>query len=345
MCNLCLGEIKTGYRVPDSRRGAELFICPACGMVSSRFTRAEPERIVTLSSGPDWGNVRVGKPLRLQAAIPWLEQLNWKRIRRVLDVGSSRGDFLRWVAEHHPGVALVGYEPDASVIADYPGGVVIRPRAFDRADIEQPFDLIYACHTLEHIANPLDWLRMLHWALEPDGRIYIDVPNIQAAERADVVEEFFIDKHMQHFSPGTLLQLLRLARFDPVAIHADTDNIQVVARKLGTFDAVGYYKRLEANRTRMGEVCQRMRDLAGGKIAAIWGCGRLLDALRKWGDLDVSDYQLIDTYLAGREICGKTIQPPEQLYAEVVFILARSSVPEIKKQISAQVYTWADLWT
>ena len=61
----------------------------------------------------------------------------------------------------------------------------------------------------------------------------IDAPNIAILGADDIVEEWFIDKHLYHFSARTLMRMIEAAGFEIIAAPdpEDRDNLLIVARK------------------------------------------------------------------------------------------------------------------
>ena len=54
-------------------------------------------------------------------------------------------------------------------------------------------------HTLEHLKSPNEIFFKIKSTLKSDGILYIEVPNIEFLKQSDIVEEWFIDKHLYHF--------------------------------------------------------------------------------------------------------------------------------------------------
>ncbi len=98
---------------------------------------------------------------------------------RVLDVGCSTGHFL--AALKGKVAVRVGMEfnqEEAAFIRsklDFP----VYTEPIETAPIaESPFDLITALQVVEHVEDPVGFLRNLAWQLAPDGYLYIELPNL-----------------------------------------------------------------------------------------------------------------------------------------------------------------------
>src|SRR5581483_11747732 len=106
-----------------------------------------------------------------------------------------------------PNADLVALEPDervAGLCAGLPRTTLINARIEEAALETGRFDIIHSCHTLEHLASPLSVLRDHARSLRPSGLLVLDVPNVAVLDSHDIVEEWFIDKHLYHFSAVTL---------------------------------------------------------------------------------------------------------------------------------------------
>jgi 2-polyprenyl-3-methyl-5-hydroxy-6-metoxy-1,4-benzoquinol methylase len=127
---------------------------------------------------------------------------------RVLDVGSSTGNFLETIRPHVASVR--GVEPDARqrAYAQTARGLAIEDDIARLAPGEQ-FDLITLFHVLEHIREPAEFLAKLATLLAPGGALVVEVPNVEDALLARyLIEEFatfyWHPAHSYYFSAKTL---------------------------------------------------------------------------------------------------------------------------------------------
>ena len=88
--------------------------------------------------------------------------------RRVLDVGSSYGFFLRMAKEKY-GAEILGIEP-------YSALSVVPEVVKDKRGVKGKFDLITCTQTLEHLHDPLKEVAWMRSRLTEDGYILIEVP-------------------------------------------------------------------------------------------------------------------------------------------------------------------------
>lgn len=132
----------------------------------------------------------------------------------VLEVGANAGRFLKEVQPH---VSLaIGIEPGDSH-RDWASREIGITLVKDIDGLgEQKFDLIALFHTLEHIWNPVDFLRVLAGYLAPGGIMVIEVPNVNdaliALYKVPAYAPFYYQKaHLYYFSQATLAKTIAAA--------------------------------------------------------------------------------------------------------------------------------------
>jgi SAM-dependent methyltransferase len=134
------------------------------------------------------------------------------KVARHLDIGSSAGLLLQRIRDEF-GSQPVGIEPGNGYRA-YAGRQGLRVYAtLDelKAGETEPFDLITMMHVLEHMPDPLAYLRELRESLlAPQGRVLIEVPNLYAHDCFEI-------GHTVAFSPHTLAQILSQAGYEVLA--------------------------------------------------------------------------------------------------------------------------------
>lgn len=364
ICELCRCDaLKHCYQPERSSRGLGVYLCTHCGLVQSlpridRHVRAA----AAVSSGADWGNVRYGKGFRTAVALKALQRhVDLDSGFSLLDVGSNRGSFARAVLDSAANAALVAVEPDervAGACANLDRVELVRARIEDAALETARFDVVHSCHTIEHVAHPARVLAD-HWrVLKDNGILILDAPNIALIGSDDIVEEWFIDKHLYHFSAVTLRTLIEAAGFEIVedADDRDRSNLLFVARKTAraprqpSSDA-GEVERAEnlladyvATRARnliaLTAVATEIVRLAPRGVA-LWGAGRLFDSLVVHGRFDPGVLTLlIDTHLKSLvgERYGRALADPEALVesdASVVVVMSRDFAGEIAERARA----------
>jgi SAM-dependent methyltransferase len=377
-CDFCKSQTLAARYVPDrGARGLTVYICQHCGLVQSapRRARGKDRHAATVSGGADWGNVRYGKGFRTRAAIEALARhADLTAPLSLLDVGSNRGSFARALLGAAPSARVTAVEPDerfAQSVAGLPRTALLRARIEDTQLPEASFDIVHSCHTLEHLAEAFAALKDHARILKPGGLLVLDVPNIALIGGADIVEEWFIDKHLFHFSARTLSRMIGAAGFS-ILEHPDPSdriNLLIVARKndrganaiAADLAEVEQAERLIANyqasRARnlvaLAGAASELRSLKPRRVA-LWGAGRLFDLLVTEGGFDPSSLTLlIDTHLKNYmdDRHGVALSQPEALVTapvDVIVVMSRGFAGEIAAEAgalapSAEIILYTDL--
>ncbi|HTT98664.1 MAG TPA: class I SAM-dependent methyltransferase [Rhizomicrobium sp.] len=377
LCDLCRRDaLEFVYQPDQSTRGISVHLCKHCGLVQSlpRIDR-DKRAPAAVSSGADWGNVRYGKGFRTKIALDAIaHHTNLHSDIALLDVGSNRGSFAKAFLAASSNAHIVAVEPDerfAQSCADLERTELIQSRIEDTALESNRFDVVHSCHTIEHVAHPAEVLAD-HWrVLKTGGLLVLDAPNIALLGSDDIVEEWFIDKHLYHFSARTLGRMIEAAGFEIIQ-HPDLNdrsNLLFVARKkaFGAVQIVSDWNEADdaeeliasygATRARnlmaLTAVAAEIQRLAPRGVA-LWGAGRLFDSLVVHGRFDPSALTLlIDTHLKSLvgERHGRALADPESLSgsdAGVVVVMSRDFATEISARAKvlspqAEIILYTDL--
>lgn len=137
--------------------------------------------------------------------------------RRILEIGSGRGYFLKLLGE--AGARAVGIEPGQANAPDWKRfGVRVIRGLFPQDAPDEAFEVITAYAVLEHIPDPIEFLESIRRRLPPNGKVLLSVPDcephIEAGDSSMLVHE-----HFSYFSRASLAALLRLAGFDRVSVE------------------------------------------------------------------------------------------------------------------------------
>jgi len=376
-CDLChASALEPVYQPAGSGRGVFVHICAHCGLLQSlpRIDRA-PRRAAAISSGADWGNVRYGKGFRTKQCLSITgAHADFRNPLTLLDVGSNRGSFARAFLEAAPSARITCVEPDERVANSCEGlsrAELVRARIEETRFADGSFDIVHSCHTLEHLASPAATLAD-HWrVLKPGGLLVLDVPNVALTGSDDVLEEWFIDKHLYHFSQRTLAGLLDSAGFEIIdgPDADDRENILVAAVKrpfaarpvrANTLAVDEGMALMQSYVTTRAQNLALMKQIAGDleKLAprgvALWGAGRLFDALVLHGGFNPKKLRLlIDVHLKKHvpERHGVAVSGPEALAAadpSFIVVMSRAFAGEIAAVASeaapkAEMLLYSDL--
>ncbi len=145
--------------------------------------------------------------------------------RSLLDVGSGTGEVLATGRDR--GWRVQGVEPEhtAADMAKRRGVNVVSSMLEDSGLPEGSWDVVSAFHVLEHIPDPIRFLRTLSRWASPGGHIVIEVPNFASRDRR-LRHEGWMGlrplEHINHFTPSTLTAAFRRADLEPVVVRAPT---------------------------------------------------------------------------------------------------------------------------
>ncbi len=230
-CNLCGSDDvdELGSRDRDGR-ALRTTICTRCGLVWSnpRPSETEVRRYYSREYRLDYKG-RATPSLRHIArsgrgALNRYRGLSrfLKGGDRVLDVGAGGGEVVYVLRKL--GFDASGLEPDeqyARHAREALGVPVDTGFVQDASFPPAAFDAITMYHALEHVEDPVGILTALRGWLKDDGRLLVEVPNVEA--RCILPAHRFHFAHFYNFNRATLEAAGRRAGFDPVQTTTSPD--------------------------------------------------------------------------------------------------------------------------
>jgi len=104
---------------------------------------------------------------------------------RALEMGCYKGEMTELIAERYRDLTVI--EASSELVASAHARVGDRARfvhaTFETAEPASRFDAIFLVHTLEHLDDPVAVLRRVRGWLSDAGRLFVVVPNANAASR------------------------------------------------------------------------------------------------------------------------------------------------------------------
>jgi len=235
-CNLCQSDDTKKLYVKDS---FNIVRCRKCGLVyvNPRPTLEELKELYKEKDAHiDPAREKDLFMHRFKRIIKTIER--FKKKGKLLDIGCSYGYFLKLAQGY-------GWETYGIEISDYVSHYCRQKLNLNvfTGDVReahypsQYFDVITMFHVLEHVLDPLDYLREINRILKPDGLIVVEVPNIGSL-KAKLAKKNWISfkppEHLYYFSLKTIIQFLNETGFQPVKVDTSGGTYTLTALdKLG----------------------------------------------------------------------------------------------------------------
>lgn len=146
------------------------------------------------------------------------------RSRTVVDIGCGRGDLLAMLCERG-GNRGFGFDPSyaGTTAADGERQFTIQREYFgaEQAAAIRP-SLVSCRHVLEHVEDPVDFLRTLRTTIEAcgDAVLYLEVPSGEELLSSLGLWDYLYE-HVSYFSAQSLEAVLNAAGFDVLAMRRD----------------------------------------------------------------------------------------------------------------------------
>lgn len=210
-----------------------LIYCLSCGVIMNEqlihFQDNGPQSLIDETYNTDWVMMRQQylQETFLQHAsfnILLLEMF-CPRKGDLLEIGSGTGEFI--FMARHAGWNASGVEasPEACAFAHDTLGIALVNSLWKSGVLtrEKQYDAVAFWHVLEHIADPVAFLKEMAVLLKTDGKIILSIPNRDSLTNAihGPHSPLFMEKdHMFHYNRSNLTLLLEHAGLKPVSIFS-----------------------------------------------------------------------------------------------------------------------------
>lgn len=147
-----------------------------------------------------------------RSVLDWAEP--YRQIGKFLDIGCFKGHLL--TAAHKRGWSVYGTEISRQAVAyaRQKAQLSVFLGSLEAAAYPtRSFDAIVMLDVIEHLSDPLEYLREIRRILRPGGGLYLDTPNYSSLTRRFYGKEWanFFPWHQYYFTPQTLSRLLQTA--------------------------------------------------------------------------------------------------------------------------------------
>ena len=253
-CKICAGASQPLYtQLFDDRYGYpgtfSIYQCTACGFaqsvpelspdkLSQLYTNYYPRKNITIDTVRQAATYRPGKLFQMMS---WLRgtrntcHYHVQPGQRVLDVGCGDGASLLDISTL--GAEAYGTEYDRNVepVAQKLGLNIFFGDLTDAPYADGFFDTITMSQLLEHIPDPIAFLRNAKQKLKPGGKIIISFPNINSFNRTRSGRKWInwhIPYHMNFFTDQSIARLAEATGLALTSIHTSTPNDWLVMQTL-----------------------------------------------------------------------------------------------------------------
>lgn len=247
-------------RIFDAPGTAELLECPECGLLwlsprltrssialaygeyythqdaSARFfgrARAATRSLVLEDAFADRGRSRSfvrallggalsGVPFIAERVEPLVREFRHRGARTLLDVGSGDGVFLATM--QGVGWEVCGVEPDpvAARLSREKRGVSVLDGTLDQVDAgAAAFDVVVSRHVIEHVHDPVAFMRACFRAVGPGGSLIVLTPNARS-----FCHRIF-GRHWLHLDPPRHLHLFSRRSLETCATAAGLRSVRI----------------------------------------------------------------------------------------------------------------------
>ncbi|MEZ5651960.1 MAG: methyltransferase domain-containing protein [Burkholderiaceae bacterium] len=238
-CYLCAGRDGRLVANSDAKTRERLRVkqCAKCGLVQQFPLPDSRDLHVYYSHHYRLDYKRVHQPRAKhvhRAGIAALARIDFLaeagiRAGRLIDVGAGGGEFVFMAGRK--GFQASGVEPNLGYSAFARDAYDVSVQTAEVGSLQgSSADVITMFHVLEHIADPRAALESIWQALTPDGHLFIEVPNITAADASP--HNIYFKAHLFYFSAATLAALAHV-RFELVASD-DRGNLRMLLRRRET---------------------------------------------------------------------------------------------------------------
>jgi len=215
ICNLRDYEevYKKEYRIWDKNKlviwPAHQVICRNCGMI---FTNPQPtNKTLEWFYGSD---MRYGEPSEFfrESQIEFIYNNTSENCKTIFDIGAFNGTFLN--IARNKGYTVFGIEPSEEGVQEAMDKYGIRIiKGFLNEEFSnsfnEKFDIVTIRHVLEHIQNPLSFLKLAIKITNPYKYVYIEVPDT-SRPFANNIADFFSNQHIMHYTEGSLRNITNI---------------------------------------------------------------------------------------------------------------------------------------
>jgi SAM-dependent methyltransferase len=141
----------------------------------------------------------------------------------LIEVGCGKGAFLKIMCEMFPGIEAIGVDPSYQPAdREAPANVKFIADIFRDDHIPRTPSLVVCRHVLEHMDDPLEFLKLIRKSLDGYSNIpfFIEVPDLDWIVENDAFWDFCYE-HCNYFTSRSLINTLQIAGFETQTIKKE----------------------------------------------------------------------------------------------------------------------------
>ena len=178
-----------------------------CAICSHVYNSHFDEKLVNYSS--DYVYLRTASDTYLKKESQVIDELSsllkGKRANRILEVGCGDGVFLERLAQKTKGFGI-GYDTSATPrienTAEY--SIELRRDFFTGDGFENEMDLVVSKQVIEHVLNPIEFLREQARSIKVGGLLYIEYPSLEWIISTESFWDFYYE-HLSYFEKSAIV--------------------------------------------------------------------------------------------------------------------------------------------
>ena len=294
---------EAALKVP--RKDIELGLCQKCGFI---FNRLFDTSIDYFSMGYEdqQGFSKTFMEYLTRISNELIDKYDL-RGKTLLEIGCGKGDFLNLLNELAGGKGI-GIDPAYEKKRQNNPNLTFHKELYSLAHGKMNPDLICCRHTLEHIHQTQDFLRLIRNSIGPQQRpvIFFEIPQINRILDIQAFWDIYYE-HCSYYSAGSLAHLFRTTGFDILDLRLEYDDQYLLVeavpaaeasdKKFDIEESLNDQKyRVQTFKTRIDEQLNQWRRRLQhikdqGKRAVVWGGGsKSVGFLTNFADLDLIQY-------------------------------------------------------
>lgn len=196
----------------------DLFVCKGCGFI---FNNAFKPNLIKYEANYQTNPLNsIFFSKYIDKLIRYLKN-KIKNNGTVVEIGSGGGYFLQKLLTINKSYKGYGFDPCyVGPKIDLRGRLTFIKQYFKSGCLKFPVDLLVCRNVIEHIPNPLDFLKSIKKALckSPNAYIFFETPSVEWILRNGVIWDFFYE-HCSYFTKDSIRTLFENVGFKVKKIH------------------------------------------------------------------------------------------------------------------------------